>query len=71
MRWLRSTCAARGISRWRCAGQPEITEDDDEWAEELHAALDDQIDGSWSLHLAAAGHVSVLVAQPVGIWRRR
>jgi hypothetical protein len=52
-------------------GQPEITEDDDEWAEELHAALDDQIDGTWSLHLAAAGHVSVLVAPPVGIWRRR
>jgi hypothetical protein len=51
-------------------GQPEITEDDDEWAEELHAALDDQIDGSWSLHLAAAGGVRVLVAPPGGIWRR-
>ena len=43
-------------------GQPEITEDDDEWAEALRSALDDgQIDGSWSLHLAAGGSVVPLV----------
>ena len=46
-------------------GRPEITEDDDEWAEALRSALDDgQIDGSWSLHLAAGGHVESLVAAP-------
>ena len=39
-------------------GRPEITEDDDGWAEALREVLDDgQIDGTWSLHLAAAGRV--------------
>jgi hypothetical protein len=52
-------------------GAPEITEDDDEWAEALRSALDDgQIDGSWSLHLAAAGQVVPLVAAPEWCWRR-
>ncbi len=52
-------------------GQAEITEDDDEWAEALRSALDDgQIDGSWSLHLAAAGQVVPLVAAPEWCWRR-
>jgi hypothetical protein len=52
-------------------GQAEISEDDDEWAEALRSALDDgQIDGSWSLHLAAAGQVVPLVAAPEWCWRR-
>jgi hypothetical protein len=43
-------------------GPPAITEDDDEWAEALHDLLDDgQIDGTWSLHLAAGGQVLPLV----------
>ena len=43
-------------------GRPEIIEDDDEWAEALHDRLDDgQIDGTWSLHLAAGGSVLPLV----------
>jgi hypothetical protein len=43
-------------------GAPEITEDDDEWAEEFRTMLDDgQIDGTWSLHLAAGGSVVPLV----------
>jgi hypothetical protein len=51
-------------------GRPEITEDDNEWIEALQAALDDQIDGTWSLHLAAAGHVRELVGPRIG-WPRR
>jgi hypothetical protein len=52
-------------------GQPEITEDDDEWAEALREALDDgQIDGSWSLHLAADGRVVPLVEAPSRAWPR-
>jgi hypothetical protein len=52
-------------------GQPGITEDDDEWAEALRATLDDgQIDGSWSLHLAAAGSVLPLVEAPSWTWSR-
>jgi hypothetical protein len=52
-------------------GQPEITEDDDEWAEALREALDHgQIDGSWSLHLAADGRVVPLVEAPSGRWSR-
>jgi hypothetical protein len=46
-------------------GRPEITEDDDEWAEALRDQLDDgQIDGTWSLHLAAAGTVVPIVDLP-------
>src|SRR3712207_5405395 len=52
-------------------GRPEITEDDDEWAEALRSALDDgQIDGSWSLHLAAGGEVVPLVPAPSWTWAR-
>ena len=52
-------------------GEPAITEDDDEWAEALRSALDDgQIDGSWSLHLAAGGSVVPLVPAPAWCWRR-
>ncbi|MFD2093975.1 hypothetical protein [Blastococcus deserti] len=51
-------------------GQPQITGDDDEWAEALRSALDDgQIDGSWSLHVAASGSVVPLVAAPEWRWR--
>ncbi len=46
-------------------GRPEITADDDEWAEEFRAMFDDgQIDGTWSLHLAAGGTVVPLVDLP-------
>ena len=51
-------------------GRPEITADDDEWIEALQAALEDEIDGTWSLHLAAAGRVTELV-RPRGTWPRR
>jgi hypothetical protein len=51
-------------------GGPEVTEDDDAWIEGLQAALDDQIDGTWSLHLAAAGRVSELAGRRGG-WPRR
>jgi hypothetical protein len=52
-------------------GRPEITEHDDAWAEEFRLGLDDQIDGTWSLHVAAAGRVSPLVGPPPFLWRRR
>ena len=43
-------------------GRPAITTDDDEWAEALRDLFDDgQIDGTWSLHLAAAGTVVPIV----------
>ena len=45
-------------------GRPEITEDDDCWLEALSEVFDDQIDGSRSLHLAAAGRVTPLVDLP-------
>ena len=52
-------------------GDPRITEDDDEWAEALRSSLDDgQIDGSWSLHLAAGGDVVPLVEAPPWVWSR-
>ena len=51
-------------------GQPEITEDDDEWAEALRDALDDQIVGTWSLHVAAAGSIHPLVDPPEGFATR-
>ncbi len=51
-------------------GEPRITEDDDEWAEALRSALDDgQIDGTWSLHLAAGGEVVPLVEAAPSRWR--
>ena len=43
-------------------GRPEITEDDDAWVDALSEVLDDRLDGSWSLHLAAGGTVAPLVA---------
>jgi hypothetical protein len=49
-------------------GQPEITQDDDAWAEALQLTFDEQIDGTWSLHLAAAGSVTPLVVPPPFLW---
>src|SRR3954469_19854164 len=45
-------------------GRPEITEDDDAWVDALSEVLDDRIDGSWSLHLAAGGRVTALIGLP-------
>ncbi len=46
-------------------GRPEITGSDDEWADAFRSMLDDgQIDGTWSLHLAAGGRVVSLVDMP-------
>ncbi|MGY2065575.1 hypothetical protein [Blastococcus sp. SYSU DS0619] len=50
-------------------GGPEITADDDDWAEALRSVLDDErVPGSWSLHLAAGGSVLPLVAAPSAVW---
>jgi hypothetical protein len=51
-------------------GRPQASQDDERWAARLHTALDDELDGTWSLHLAAGGRVSQLVAPPIRIWAR-
>jgi hypothetical protein len=51
-------------------GRPQASQDDERWAARLHAALDDELQGTWSLHLAAGGRVSQLVAPPSRIWPR-
>lgn len=51
-------------------GRPYSGQDDERWAARLHAAFDDELAGTWSLHLAAAGRVSQLVAPPSWIWPR-
>ena len=51
-------------------GEPEIRGDDEAWVDALRSALEDgQIDGSWSLHLAAGGSVVPLVPAPDSRWR--
>jgi hypothetical protein len=45
-------------------GGPDLREDDDAWAEVLRDLLDDVIDESWSLHVAADGRVTPLVERP-------
>ena len=75
---LPSASAAETTEALPALGPPDFpvpdearTKDDEEWAEALRATLDDgQIDGSWSLHLAAAGRVVPLVAAPERRWTR-
>jgi hypothetical protein len=45
-------------------GGLEITEDDAAWAEGLPVEFDDELGGTWSLHLAAGGQVTELVGRP-------
>ncbi len=45
-------------------GEPTATDDDAAWASALHELLDDALDGTWSLHLAAGGRVEPLVEAP-------
>ena len=50
-------------------GGPAIREDDDAWVNALHGTLDEgRFEGTWSLHLAAGGQVSELVAAPSRVW---
>ena len=42
---------------------------DDEWADALDVHLASVLDGTWSLHLAAAGQVVPLVSAPPSAWR--
>ena len=51
-------------------GTPLITAEDDEWSEALRDHLDAQLDGTWSLHVAAGGALTPLVAPPAWTWRR-
>jgi hypothetical protein len=51
-------------------GEAIATEDDEAWAAFLRDGLDDQIDETWSLHLAAGGRVEPLVDAPPFFWRR-
>ncbi len=45
-------------------GEPVAAGDDTAWAAALHELLDDALDGTWSLHLAAGGRVESLVEAP-------
>ena len=45
-------------------GLPDLGEDDAEWADALESELGGVLDGSWSLHLAAAGRVLPVVSPP-------
>jgi hypothetical protein len=49
-------------------GEPAARYDDVAWAEALRTGVGDRIDGSWSLHLAAAGTVTPMVAPPPWAW---
>jgi hypothetical protein len=51
-------------------GRPTPTGDDHEWAEQLRRAFDGELDGTWSLHLAAGGSVTPLVEAPPEAWER-
>jgi hypothetical protein len=51
-------------------GEAIVTEDDEAWAAFLRDGLEDQIDETWSLHLAAGGRVEPLVDAPPFFWRR-
>ena len=51
-------------------GRPYPGQDDERWAARMHATFDEELDGTWSLHLAAGGRVSQLVAPPPSIWTR-
>ncbi len=50
-------------------GRPEVTPQDGEWAAFFQLDLDDAIEGTWSLHLAAAGYVTPIVGPPPFLWR--
>jgi hypothetical protein len=60
--------AQRGVAHLALAlcrpGDAVLTEDDDEWAEALRDELDEGIDETWSLHLAAGGAVVPVVDYP-------
>jgi hypothetical protein len=45
-------------------GEANPSEDDEAWAQFLRDGLDDQIDETWSLHLAAGGSVRPMVDLP-------
>ena len=49
-------------------GHTAVTTADDEWAEGRHAVLDDPIESSWTLHLAAGGRVVPVVEPPAWRW---
>ncbi len=51
-------------------GEAAATDDDEEWAEFLREGLDDQIEETSSLHLAAGGRVEPLIDAPLFFWRR-
>jgi hypothetical protein len=50
-------------------GPPHPTEGDHDWADALHTELEGQLDGTWSLHLAAGGTVTSLVDPPSWAWQ--
>ncbi|MGY1743778.1 MULTISPECIES: hypothetical protein [unclassified Blastococcus] len=49
-------------------GGPAATGADDGWSAELRDVLDEQLDATWSLHLAADGEARPLVQPPDRMW---
>jgi len=49
-------------------GRAAVTADDDLWAAALRGVLDRDLEGSWSLHLAAGDRVVPLVDPPGEAW---
>jgi hypothetical protein len=45
-------------------GDPGMTDDDAAWVAELPAMFGAELDGNWSLHLAAGGEVTELIGRP-------
>jgi len=58
-------CAEGHLALALCRpGTSLITAEDDDWAEALRDRLDAQLDGTWSLHVAAGGAITQLVTSP-------
>jgi hypothetical protein len=49
-------------------GGPPVTRPDVAWSEALRTGVGDRIEGSWSLHLGAAGTVTPIVDPPAWAW---
>jgi hypothetical protein len=49
-------------------GDASVHRSDVAWSEALRTGVGDRIDGTWSLHLAAAGTVTPVVNPPLWTW---
>ena len=67
----RAAVATRRLTKLFGTAPALLLADDELWIDALRSTLDDgQIDGSWSLHLAAGGSVVPVVEAPSWVWTR-